>query len=522
MTRADIHRMTQDLENEMFLRERMAGVCLHFSSLPGHYGIGEIGDEARRFIDEMVRMNLRVWQFLPTGPTGYGDSPYQPLSTFAGNEMLIELANLIRFGLVTSSEADSLLGLPGRCVDFGKLIPKKTALLERAASRFNTHARASTKADFDRFLDAHNDGWLHDYALFRILKTRHGNRPWTTWDPEFVHREASALKRITDAEAQQIESIKIIQFIFHRQWQRLRDYAEERGVFLFGDIPIYIALDSADAWANREILDVDEKGIPGSVAGVPPDYFSDDGQLWGNPLYDWSYHASTNYEWWKSRFRRSLATSHIVRIDHFRALEAYWAIPAGAETARDGEWRPGPGGDFFESIQKDLGRLPIVAEDLGFITPEVESLRDSFGLPGMRVLHFDLEDPGFEAADIRELSVCYTGTHDNDTTVGWYHGGPEDRRSDDQIRKAQARTLEITGGDSQTVHHDLIRLAWSTKARLAIAPLQDFLGLGSEARFNVPGTVGGNWSWRFRKQDLSRATMDHVARMTDDAGRARQ
>lgn len=514
--------MTHNLESEAFPRERQAGVCLHFSALPGHYGIGEIGDEARRFIDEMVRMNLRVWQFLPTGPTGYGDSPYQPLSTFAGNEMLIELANLIRFGLVTSSEADSMLRLPRKHVDFGALIPKKTALLDSAAGRFDTHARAAAKADFDRFLDKHNDDWLHDYALYRILKTRHENKPWTAWSPEFIHRETKALKRIQDAEAEQIERLKIIQFMFHRQWQRLRDYADERGVLLFGDMPIYIALDSADAWANRELLNIDEQGIPEFVAGVPPDYFSADGQRWGNPLYDWGHHASTNYAWWKSRFRRSLATAHIVRIDHFRALEAYWAIPSSSETAREGAWLPGPGGEFFESIQQDLGNLPVVAEDLGHITPEVESLRDSFELPGMRVLHFELGDPHFDVANIPEMSVCYTGTHDNDTTVGWFHGGPNDRRREDEIRLAQERTLEITGGEPRTIHNDLIRLALSSNARLAIAPLQDFLGLGSEARFNVPGTIGENWRWRFRKEDLSRATMDNIARMVDDAGRGRE
>ena len=512
--------MTNDHDSDALPRGRQAGVCLHISSLPGHYGIGEMGDEARRFVDEMVRMNLRVWQFLPTGPTGYGDSPYQPLSTFAGNEMLIELANLIRFGLVTSTEADSLLRLSRRFVDFDALIPKKTALLKRAASRFSAQARSTTKENYDRFVDKHNDAWLHDYALFRILKARHGEKPWTDWDPEYVHRESKALKRVADEYGREIEYLKIIQFIFFRQWDQLKEYANGRGVTLFGDMPIYIALDSADAWANPEILNIDKDGVPESVAGVPPDYFSEDGQLWGNPLYDWDYHAKTGYKWWISRFRQSLCLADIVRIDHFRALEAYWAIPSGAETARTGEWRLGPGDALLEAVKNDLGGLPFIAEDLGYITPEVDALRDRHQLPGMRVLQFDLADPHFDVTRIPENSACYSGTHDNDTTVGWFHGSPNEMRSAEEILATQRLTLKATVGQEESIHTDVIKLALFSNARLAIIPLQDFLGLGSEARFNVPGTIGKNWRWRFRKQDLSRATQDSIARMIEESGRA--
>jgi len=512
--------MTIHHDSDALPRDRQAGVCLHISSLPGHYGIGEIGDEARRFVDEMVRMNLRVWQFLPTGPTGYGDSPYQPLSTFAGNEMFIELANLIRFGLVTSTEADSLLKLSRKSVDFGALIPKKLALLERAASRFDSQARSTTRGNYDSFVEKHNDAWLHDYALFRILKSKHGEKPWTEWEPKYVHREAKALKHIADEFGREIEYLKIIQFIFFRQWDQLKEYANGRGVTMFGDMPIYIALDSADAWANPEILNIDNDGMPESVAGVPPDYFSEDGQLWGNPLYDWDYHAKTGYEWWVSRFRQSLGLADIVRIDHFRALEAYWAIPFDSDTARNGEWRLGPGDALLEAIRSDLGHLPLVAEDLGYITPEVDALRDRHSLPGMRVLQFDLADPHFDAARIPECSACYSGTHDNDTTVGWFHGSPDDQRSAEEIRATQRMTLEKTGGQEESIHTDVIKLALASNARLAIIPLQDFLGCGSEARFNMPGTVGGNWRWRFRKQDLSRATMDAVALMVEESGRA--
>jgi len=512
--------MTIPVESPLDFGKRQAGVCLHFTALPGHYGIGEIGDEAFRFIDEMVRMNLKVWQFLPTGPTGFGDSPYQPLSVFAGNELLIEMANLIRFGLVSSSEADALLKLPRRQVDFGRLIAKKMALLCRAASRFEQQARASTKEDFDRFLDKHDAAWLHDYALFRILKAEHGDRPWPEWAPEFVHREPEALKKFHDAHATDIEYLKIIQFIFHRQWQHLRDYAKERGVLLMGDVPIYIALDSADAWAHPELLDIDDDGRPPRVAGVPPDYFSADGQLWGNPLYDWNYHEKTGYAWWIARLRRALYLADIIRIDHFRGLEAYWSIPAGETTARNGEWLPGPADRFLDAIRNELGGLPLVAEDLGFITPEVHALRDRYQLPGMRVLQFDIADPTFEVGQIPERCVCYTGTHDNDTTVGWFRGGADDKRSDEEIRATQARALELTGGRPETIHADLIRLAFATRAGLVIAPLQDYLGLGPEARFNIPGTIGKNWRWRYTKDNLSRAAMDTIAHWVDAGGRA--
>ncbi|MDH4071526.1 MAG: 4-alpha-glucanotransferase [Gammaproteobacteria bacterium] len=513
--------MDRPQDTSLDFSKRRAGVCLHFSSLPGHYGIGEIGDEAFRFVDEMVRMNLRVWQFLPTGPTGYGDSPYQPLSVFAGNELLIEMANLIRFGLVSSIEADSLLKLPRRHVDFGKLVPRKQAVLLRAAGRFETHARSSTKEDFDRFLDKHNDAWLHDYAVFRLLKTAHGEKPWPAWAPEFVHREPAAMEAFCDAHATDLEYLKIIQFIFHRQWQHLRDYAHERGVLLMGDLPIYIALDSADAWAHPELLEIDDSGMPGRVAGVPPDYFSAGGQLWGNPLYDWDYHARTGFEWWIARLRRALYQADVVRIDHFRGLESYWSIPAGETTARNGEWLPGPAGKFLDAVRHALGGLPLVAEDLGYITPEVNALRDRYQLPGMRVLQFDIADPAFVADRIPERCVCYTGTHDNDTTLGWFRGSPGDLRSPAEIASTQARVLQLTGGTAETMHRDLIRYAFATRAGLVIAPLQDYLGLGSEARFNLPGTIGNNWRWRYQKENLSRAAMDSIAEWVNDGGRSR-
>lgn len=508
-----------DREVETLPRARQAGIGLHITSLPGNYGIGEIGDAARAFIDAMIRMNLRVWQFLPLGPTAFGDSPYQPLSTFAGNELLIDTATLIRIGLLTSNEADSMLGLPADLVDYGTLIPKKNALLQRAAGRFEAQANAALKSDYDRFMERHNSSWLHDYAVFRVLKTRHGERPWPEWDPQFMHRESVALRNLNAQAAMQIANIKIMQFLFHWQWQQLKNYAIERGVLLFGDMPIYIALDSSDAWANRELLNIDRNGRPGFVAGVPPDYFSEDGQLWGNPLYDWKHHSATGYEWWIQCLRQSTELADMVRIDHFRGFEAYWSVPSDAKTARIGEWRPGPRDAIFDAMRTALGHLPIIAEDLGVITPEVDALRERHRIPGMKVLQFEVSNAKFDVTDIRENCVCYTGTHDNDTTIGWYHGSPDDNRSKKEIARTQKAVLEITSGKPESIHNDLIALAFSSPARLAIAPLQDYLGLGSDARLNTPGTSGGNWRWRMQAEQLSPSLMDATAQRVDIAGR---
>ena len=498
---------------------RKAGVCLHISSLPGHYGIGEIGAQARAFVDKMHKMQLSVWQFLPIGPTAYGDSPYQPLSTFAGNEMLIDIDNLIDLGLLEKSEVAELTTLPAHYVDYGALIPVKTKLLNLAASRFGEVADAAVLDDFEGFLQRNNAQWLHDYAVFRILKTRHGEKPWPEWNPAYVHRDEAALRELEEVEAAQIESIKIIQYLFFRQWWVLRDYAHEKGVTLFGDMPICIALDSSDAWANRDMLCIDADGKPDRVAGVPPDYFSADGQLWGNPLYDWDNHAANGYQWWVERMRATAELTDLVRVDHFRGFESYWSVPADAETARTGAWEPGPGDAIFDAMRAALGNLPIIAEDLGVITPEVEALRDRHQIPGMRVLQFDVCDAGFSLSDIGENCVCYTGTHDNDTTIGWFRGSPDDIRSADEIVAAQQAVLAVTGGKAETVHTDLIKAAFSTAAKLAIAPMQDYLGLGSEARINTPGTAGGNWRWRLQMAQLSSSICDNVASMVTASGR---
>ncbi|HEX5787567.1 MAG TPA: 4-alpha-glucanotransferase, partial [Woeseiaceae bacterium] len=446
--------------------------------------------------------------------------PYQPLSTFAGNEMLIDVAALMEEGLVRNGDARALEALPRHTVDYGGLIPLKTGLLRRAAGRFQATASAAAKSDFDRFVERHDRDWLHDYALYRILKSQHGEKPWMDWEPAVVHREPRVLARIEGERAADLLAIKVLQFLFDRQWQGLREHARERGVTLFGDMPICIAFDSADAWANRDILRVDEDGRPDFVAGVPPDYFSEDGQLWGNPLYDWAKHASNGYAWWIKRLEASAAAADIVRIDHFRGFEAYWAVPAGAATARTGSWQPGPGDPLFAALRKAMGNLPIVAEDLGVITADVEALRRRHAIPGMHVLQFDVDVTGFELDDVEAQSVCYTGTHDNDTTVGWFRGSPDDLRSPAAIAATQSAALALTGGTAATIHLDMIQAAFATEARIAIAPLQDYLGLGSEARTNTPGTSHGNWRWRVLEDQLDAGFRRQVERLVEHSGRA--
>ncbi len=513
--------MATNGSNHSFPERRCAGVCLHITSLPGPYGIGEIGRHAFRFIDQLRATGLSVWQFLPTGPTAYGDSPYQPLSTLAGNEMLIDIADLIDRGLLTASEAMGLTDLPRDATDYGALIPIKDRLLKIAAGRFSAVADRQQMSDFEAFLDANDRKWLHDYALFRILKTRHGERPWPDWDKDYVRRNKASLERLAASQDDAIAVIKTVQYLFHDQWRRLKNYAHANGITLFGDMPIYIALDSADAWADRDMLQLNGSGRAEYVAGVPPDYFSEDGQLWGNPLYDWAAHARDGYRWWIDRLRASADLVDIVRIDHFRGFESYWSIPAGAKTARIGTWEPGPRDAIFDAMRDALGNLPIVAEDLGVITPEVDALRDRYGIPGMIVLQFDVCDEDFDLAKVASNVVCYTGTHDNDTTIGWFNGSPEDIRTKDEIATTQKAVLELTGGTPETINFDLIRAAFSTEARMAIAPMQDFLGLGSESRMNTPGKPANNWRWRMRDEQLTDDVQDRVASMVRAAERGK-
>jgi len=500
---------------------RRAGVGLHFTSLPGPHGCGDIADTARTFIDQLAQMNIGVWQFLPTGPTAYGDSPYQPLSAFAGNAMLIGLDPLVRLGLLKTSDLAALTRLPHDRVDYDQVIPARSALLVKAAEQFHVSPPPGMQTAYEEFLHIQDGAWLNEYALYRSLKTLHGEQAWPQWDEPYRRREPVALRAAAVKHQATMDRIKFTQFLFCQQWGSLQRYAADKGICLFGDMPIYIALDSADAWAHPELLLLDDHGRPSFVAGVPPDYFSADGQLWGNPLYDWDYHRQTGYAWWIDRMRHASGQMSLVRIDHFRGLESFWSVPAGAKTARVGRWEPGPGDAFLDALHRSLDDLPIVAEDLGVITPEVRALRLRHGIPGMRVLQFEVGDPDFDPAAIESNCVCYTGTHDNDTTAGWFKGNRDDTRTAEQVLQDRANALRLTGGSAQTIHLDMIRLAFSSPAALAIAPMQDYLGLGSEARLNIPGNTHHNWRWRLRAGDLQPAVRDMVAEMAASTGRER-
>jgi len=509
---------------DSYLQEmgRKAGVAMHITSLPGEHGVGDIADCAMTFVDQLVEMDLGVWQILPTGPTAYGDSPYQPLSAFAGNPMFVGMNPLIRMGLLSADEVAPLETLPHEFVDYGRLISTKRALLIKAAERFTNRSGHGLGSEYDDFQHRYGSRWLDDYALFRVLKSLHGERAWPEWDTAFVHREPAALNKLRNDYRVDIENIKVAQFLFEHQWNQVRTYAGEKGVCLFGDMPIYIALDSADAWAHPQRLLLSEDGKPSHVAGVPPDYFSEDGQLWGNPLYDWPYHKETGYRWWIERIQHAASQTPLVRIDHFRGFESYWSVPFGAKTARDGQWIQGPGDALFIAMREAMGTLPIVAEDLGVITPAVDQLRENHRLPGMVVLQFEVGEPDFDIEAIQANSVCYTGTHDNDTTLGWFLGGDDDTRTTGEIQSQQALALERTGGSPETLPRDMIRLAFSTNSTLAVAPMQDYLGLGSEARLNVPGTTLNNWRWRMLSSQLDSTLLESVRKLVQESNRNEQ
>lgn len=510
--------MKNNMDSYIMDMGRRAGVIMHISSLPGDHGIGDIGESAHAFVDALADMDISVWQFLPLGPTAYGDSPYQPLSAFAGNANLIGLHQLVELGLLHEPELSSLAQLPNDYCDYGYLIPAKRELLKTASKRLMGRSGGVLMAEFDEFMHRNQD-WVEDYALFRFLKTHHGERPWPEWGEQYVHRDAAALQKVRNEHRESIEATKVTQFLFDRQWRELKLYATERGVRLFGDIPIYIALDSADAWAHREMLLIDQDGTPSNVSGVPPDYFSEDGQLWGNPLYDWDYHEKTGFQWWIKRMKHLGQQCDLVRIDHFRGFESFWSVPYREKTAKNGQWIPGPGNALFEAMKKEIGPLGIVAEDLGVITPEVDALRLGQGFPGMVVLQFEAGDKNFEMDDIDENSVCYTGTHDNDTTLGWFHSNGNDTRTEEEVRETQALVLARTRGRPETIHTDMVKLAFSSKSNLAVVPMQDLLGLGSEARINTPGTTKDNWRWRMKEGDIDARLAVQVAEMVQKASR---
>ncbi len=496
---------------------RTAGVLVHPTSFPGRYGIGDLGDAAYEFIDFLVESKQSLWQVLPLGPTGYGDSPYQCFSAVAGNPLLVSPDLLARAGYLPAAALDKVPDWPEQWVDFGPVIEYKQQLLAQAFVHFQSYGTVAQRDSFDRFCQE-QAGWLADFALFMALKTHHMAHQggvWNTWPREIAQRQPAALKRWSNKLVEQVAQFRFQQFLFFEQWSALKAYANERGIRIIGDVPIFVAFDSADVWANPELFYLAEDGSPTGVAGVPPDYFSETGQRWGNPLYRWDRMAQDGYRWWVGRLRMTFAQVDIVRIDHFRGFEAYWEIPAEEPTAVVGRWVKGPAAGFFQAMQQALGaELPIIAEDLGVITPEVEGLRDQFDFPGMKILQFAFggeKNNDFLPHTFAHNCVVYTGTHDNETTVGWYQNASEEER--DHVRRYLAR-------DGQDIAWDMIRLAYASVADTAIATMQDLMTLGNEARMNFPSKAGGNWQWRYTREMLTAGIAQGLREMTELYGRA--
>jgi 4-alpha-glucanotransferase len=493
---------------------RTSGILLHPTSLPGRFGIGDLGEAAYRFVDFLADSCQQYWQIMPLGPTSYGDSPYQALSAFAGNPLLINLERLVDEHCLAPWDFDGAPAFSEHVVDYGPVIDIKQRLLRLSFENFKSNASTALKAGLIAFIEA-NHSWLDDYALFAALKDHHGGASWNTWEQDIATHQPEAIERYKLALKDLVGFHQYVQFLFYKQWLSLKTYANEKGIRIIGDIPIFVAYDSADTWANQDLFYCDTHGKPTLVAGVPPDYFSSTGQLWGNPLYRWDVMAQDGYAWWIARFKSALQQVDVVRLDHFRGFEAYWAVPAGEETAVNGKWVKGPGRDLFRAVDGALGPVPIIVEDLGLITPEVEALREELGYPGMKVLQFAFSgepDHPYLPHNFERNCVIYTGTHDNDTTLGWLSTAGEEER------KALRQYL---GGRSEALNWELIRLAFMSVAHTAIIPLQDVLDVGSEGRMNTPGRASGNWGWRYSQDMLTTTACDRLKTLTEIYGRAK-
>ena len=503
---------------------RSSGILLHPTSLPGPFGIGDLGPEAYRFADFLAAAGQSLWQMLPLGPTGYGDSPYAGYSAFAGNTLLISPEQLVSEGLLTTRDLVGIPLLPAHKVDFEQVNKLKSDLLQRAYERYRRTTDTGLRSAFETFCERFKS-WLDDYACFRALKDKNGGRAWNEWETSLVQRDPVALARAREAFAEEIEAHKFYQFLFFKQWSALKAYCNERAIRLVGDIPIFVALDSADVWTNPDQFKLNPDGTPIVVAGVPPDYFSKTGQLWGNPLYNWERMLADGFRWWIERVRATLQTVDIVRIDHFRGFVACWEIPGGDQTAERGHWVEAPGRELFIAIRQTLGQLPIIAEDLGVITPEVEKLRDDFGFPGMRILQFAFSSDTKNhdlPHNYHPNVVVYTGTHDNDTTVGWFNSvaGEGSTRDAEQVERERDFCLKYLNTDGREIHWDFVRTAWASVADTAVAPLQDLLGLGTEARMNLPNSTSGNWSWRFTAEALKDEIGPRLMELSELYGRS--
>ncbi len=495
---------------------RASGILLHPTSLPGRFGIGDLGTQAYRFVDFLTESQQALWQILPLGPTGHGNSPYMAYSAMAGNPLLISLEILQGQGLLSEDDLALSHGFPDDVVDYPAVYDFKLNQLRQAAGRFKETADEGTRRAFDEFRQNCRD-WLEDYGLFMALKNTNGGVPWSQWDKAIAKRDSFALNQAKVDLAAEVFFHEYMQFEFYRQWSGLKGYANERGIKIVGDMPIYVAHDSADVWANPDRFMLDPETLnPSQMAGVPPDYFSATGQLWGNPTYNWEKVQADGFSWWLQRIRALLAQVDIIRIDHFRAFAAYWAVPAGHDTAIHGEWIEAPGDAFFETVEATLGQLPFLAEDLGLIDEKVEALRDRFDFPGMKILQFafggDHKNP-YLPFNVGSNFVIYTGTHDNDTTVGWFN-----QASDYEKQRLAAY---VGAFNPDTVHWAMIRLAMGSVANQAVTPFQDLLGLGSESRMNTPGVGDGNWAWRYSEAMLSPTICEQLKHLTELYGRSR-
>src|SRR5579862_1185694 len=493
---------------------RASGLLLHITSLPSPFGIGDVGPTAYSWIDHLHDAGQRWWQYLPIGPTGYRNSPYQPISSFAGNALLISPASLITDGLLTEKDSES--NLPPDFVDYDAVIPFKTRLLQLAWQHFKSGTGADLRPEFDEFQNKH-EHWLSEYALFHALKNKFNGAYYLEWPEEMIQRRPHALAAARKELADEIEQICFAQFLFFRQTDQLKAYANSKGVRLIGDLPFFVSPDSSDVWANPELFLLDEHQRPRFVAGVPPDYFSAQGQLWGNPVYNWDALRASGYRWSIDRIRALLAHIDAIRLDHFRGFAAAWHVPAGALSAQSGQWVPGPGDAFFRAVEGELGELPFIAEDLGMITPEVYAMRDYFHPPGMRILQFAFDghaDNPYLPENYVANTVVYTGTHDNPTTRAWFEDLTDDQR--EKIRGY----LNGRGANNHEATRALIELAWSSLAALTMVPLQDVLNLGSEARMNIPGRPVGNWRWRSSEDMLSDGSFEWLCDLTKKANRS--
>jgi 4-alpha-glucanotransferase len=471
--------------------ERTAGILLHPTSLPSPFGIGDLGNEAYRFIDFLYSAGQKLWQVFPLGPTGYGDSPYQCFSAFAGNPLLISPQKLKEESLLTDNDLSDFPKFNPHQIDFGAIIDLKYNLLKKAFAQFKT--MKGINAEFINFCEVQND-WLDDFSLFMAAKDFHNGKLWTEWDKDLVLRRDGSLKIWREKLSDEITFHKFIQFKFYQQWKNLKDYVNSKGIKIIGDMPIFIAYDSADLWSHKELFTVDEKGNLKFVAGVPPDYFSETGQRWGNPLFKWKRMENDEFLWWRRRLSAILQFVDIIRIDHFRGFDAYWEIPAEAPTAQKGRWVKAPGEKFFTTVKKYLGDIPIIAEDLGLITKSVTELREKFDFPGMKILQFAFGtgmETKFLPHNLVPNSIIYTGSHDNDTTRGYFEKA---KQADNDIYSHAQKYLSFFNND---LTFELIRTAYASVADLVVIPLQDILNLGSDARMNFPGKLGGNWTWRF-------------------------